>query len=182
MEKEIRDYQRLNTIAEKGGVVIFGEKEDKEIPVGELKQSFNLDYSAYNRSFSELNLDNAIKLYDSCIIPLRPDTVMIHIGGSEEYWKDIAGFEQKYILLINHIQAVSKNVRIVVISVDDEEKNRHLKNISDSTHSEFQNLLNVFLTEIHFLIINNHTRHAHYIILVLQSLKMADIIHMGRHI
>ena len=143
MEKEIRDYQRLNTIAEKGGVVFFGEKEDKEIPVGELKQSFNLDYSAYNRSFSELNLDNAIELYDSCIIPLRPDTVMIHIGGSEEYWKDIAGFEQKYILLINHIQAVSKNVRIVVISVDDEEKNRHLKNISDSTHSEFQNLLNV---------------------------------------
>ena len=44
MEKEIKEYQRLNTIAEKGGVVIFGEKEDKEIPVGELKQSFNLDY------------------------------------------------------------------------------------------------------------------------------------------
>lgn len=141
MEKEIRDYQRLNTIAEKGGVVIFGEKEDKEIPVGELKQSFNLDYSAYNRSVSELNLDNAIELYDECVLPLLPDTVMIHIGNNKDYWKDIAGFEQKYITLVNHIKKVSKNVRVVIVSVEDVETNRHLKNIADSTRAEFQNVI-----------------------------------------
>ena len=52
MEKEIKEYKSLNKIAANGGLVVFGEKADKEIPVAELKDSFNLDYSAYNRSFA----------------------------------------------------------------------------------------------------------------------------------
>ena len=141
MEKEIKEYKSLNKIAANGGLVVFGEKADKEIPVGELKDSFNLDYSAYNRSFSDLTLDNAIALYDECVLPLSPDTVLLHIGNNGEYWKDIAGFEQKYIALIKHIKEKTKNIRVVVVSVDDEETNRHLKNISDSTHVEYQNIL-----------------------------------------
>ena len=47
MEREIKEYQSLNQVAKIGGVVIFGEHEDREIPVGELRESFNLEYSAY---------------------------------------------------------------------------------------------------------------------------------------
>ena len=141
MEREIKEYQSLNQIAKIGGVVIFGEHEDREIPVGELRESFNLEYSAYNRSFSDLTLDNAVELYDSCVASLSPDTVMLHIGNNGEYWKDISGFEQKYIALIKHIKETSKGVRVVVVSVNDEETNRHLKNIADSTRTEYQSIL-----------------------------------------
>lgn len=140
MEREIQEYKRLNSIASKGGIVIFGANTDREIPVGELKESFNLDYSAYNRSFTDLTLDNAIELYDSCVLPLKPDTVMVHIGESKEYSDDVSVFEQKYITLIKHIKAVDKDVRIVIVSVKDEETNRHLKNIADSVHVEFQDI------------------------------------------
>ena len=44
---------------------------------------------------------------------------------------------------------------------------------------QFQNLLNGFLAEIHILVIDNHTRHAHDLVPVLQILKMADIIYTG---
>lgn len=141
MEKEIKNYQRLNAIATTGGVVIFGENADKDIPVAELKESFNLEYSAYNRSFTDLNLENAIELYDSCVKELLPDTVMIHIGSNSDYWENIADFEQKYIQLINHIKGLNKNVRVVVVSVEDEETNRHLRNIADSTRTEYQSIL-----------------------------------------
>ena len=56
MEREIQEYKRLNSIASTGGIVIFGANTDREIPVGELKESFNLEYSAYNRSFSNLSI------------------------------------------------------------------------------------------------------------------------------
>ena len=140
MEKQIQEYKKLNSIASKGGIVIFGANTDREIPVGELKESFNLDYAAYNRSFSDLTLDNAIELYDTCVLPLEPDTVMIHIGENRDYWKDIAGFEQKYIALIKHIRENDKKVRIVVVSVKDEEISRHLKNIADSMRVDFQDI------------------------------------------
>ena len=146
MEREIKEYQSLNQVAKTGGVIIFGEHKDREIPVGELRESFNLEYSAYNRSFSDLTLDNAVELYDSCVASLSPDTVMLHIGNNGEYWKDISGFEQKYIALIKHIKEVSKGVRVVVVSVNDEETNRHLKNIADSAKVDYQNVLHITKT------------------------------------
>ena len=140
MEREIQEYKRLNSIASTGGIVIFGANTDREIPVGELKESFNLEYSAYNRSFSDLSIDNAIELYDTCVLPLQPDTVMIHIGENKEYWKNISDFEQKYIALIRHIKETDKKIRIVVVSVKDDETNRHLKNIADSMRVEYQDI------------------------------------------
>ena len=47
---------------------------------------------------------------------------------------------------------------------------------------QIQNLLNCFLSEKHALVIYHHARHTHDIVLILQILKMANIIHMGRHI
>lgn len=140
MEREIQEYKRLNSIASTGGIVIFGANTDREIPVGELKESFNLEYSAYNRSFSNLSLDNAIELYDTCVLRLQPDTVLIHIGDSKEYCKDIAEFEQKYIKLIRHIKESDNKIRIVIISVKDDEINRCLKNIADSMRVEYQDV------------------------------------------
>ena len=147
MEKQIKNYQKLNNIALKNGVVLFGESIDTEIPASELAQSFEFDYAIYNRSFLELNLDNSIAIYESCIKSLMPDTLLIHIGANDFnlFNEDKALFEQKYIALIEHIKKADKKCRIVVVSIDidNDSINQELKYIADSTKCEFGDLSTV---------------------------------------
>ncbi len=42
MEKTIKTYQSLNKLAATGRTVIFGGAEDRLIPLGELKDTFDL--------------------------------------------------------------------------------------------------------------------------------------------
>ena len=142
METQIKKYRKLNEIALKGGVVIFGEGTDTEIPASELKHSFELEDPVYNRSFLALSLDDAIALYDECVAPLAPDTVLLHIGANEEdlFEQNQTAFEQKYIALIEHIKTLNKKCRIVVVSVEGSTLNPSLKYIADSTKCEFGDL------------------------------------------
>ena len=145
MEAQIKKYQKLNNLALKKGVVIFGEGVDTEIPASELKQSFELDYPVYNRSFLNLCLENAIALYDECVKPLIPDTILLHIGtnDSELFANNKVEFEKNYISLIEHIKATDKKCRIVLVSIDNAEINQQLKYIADSTQCEFGDLSTV---------------------------------------
>ena len=80
---EIKKYSVLNDLAEKGGTVIFGGKEDKYIPLCELRQAFELGSNYYNRSFENLSIANAAELYLSSVAPLAPETVLLHIGEND---------------------------------------------------------------------------------------------------
>ena len=79
-ESEIKKYQRLNAIAEQNGIVVFGGNTDKEIPLCELRQSYQVEQKMYNRSISELSIKEAIVVYDACVSCLAPETVLLHIG------------------------------------------------------------------------------------------------------
>ena len=59
-ESEIKKYQRLNELAEQNGIVIFGGNTDKELPLCELRQSYNIEQKMYNRSISGLSVKDAI--------------------------------------------------------------------------------------------------------------------------
>ncbi|MBQ8395215.1 MAG: hypothetical protein IJX49_06540 [Clostridia bacterium] len=145
METQIKKYQKLNEVALKNGVVIFGEGLDTEIPASELGQSFGLEFPVYNRSFLNLGLDDAIALYDACVKPLMPDTILLHIGANDSalFTENKAEFEKKYIALIEHIKATDKKCRIVVVSVDYTEISQQLKYIADSTQCEFGDISSV---------------------------------------
>lgn len=147
MKAQIKQYQRLNEIALKNGVVIFGEGLDKDIPACELKQSFGLDFPVYNRSFLNLTLDEAIGLYDACVKELTPDTVLLHIGENDSatFAENKSAFEKKYVALIEHIKQTDKKCRIVVVSVDNAEISRQLKYIADSTQCEYGDVSSVRL-------------------------------------
>ena len=145
METQIKKYQKLNNVGLKNGVVIFGEGIDTEIPASELKQSFELEYPVYNRSFLNLCLEDAISLYDACVKSLMPDTILLHIGANDSalFTKNKAEFEEKYIALIEHIKATDKKCRIVVVSIDNTEINQQLKYIANSLQCEFGDLSTV---------------------------------------
>lgn len=146
MKQEIERYSGLNELAEASGIVIFGNEEDRGIPLCELKQAFELESNLYNRSFTKLSINDATEIYDSCVAELYPETVLLHIGAEDlEFFKSApAEFDEKYRELIAHIRKGNKKCRIAVISLKNPEKkdeiaelNKHLKYIADSEQCEY---------------------------------------------
>ena len=78
-EAEIKNYVKLNDLAEQGGIVIFGSGSDKDIPTGEIRQAFAVESKIYNRSFDNLSVTERVSIYEKVIAPLAPEMVLIHI-------------------------------------------------------------------------------------------------------
>lgn len=144
--KEHKNYLALNNLAEPNGIVIFGGTEDKEIPLCELKQAFDLKSNIYNRSFSGLSIYTAEEIYDTCVAPLWPETILLHIGNANvnDFAQNPSEFVQKYRELIQHIKTSDTKCNIAIISLrnyDNDatvaELNRHLKYIAESERCEF---------------------------------------------
>ena len=144
--EEIKNYSNLNTLAEQGGIVIYGCGEDKDIPTCEIRQAFAIESKIYNRSFDNLSITEAVSVYEKAVAPLKPETVLVHIGEADlqTFTKNPAEFDNKYLELIKVIKANSKKCRIAIISLknyDNEsriaELNKHLKYIADSEKCEY---------------------------------------------
>ena len=145
MNLQIEKYKKLNEIAIKNGVVIFGEDTDVEIPASELAQSFEFDFPIYNRSYKNLGINDAINLYNETIKPLNPEVIFIHIGKNNTLleMEDKINFEQTYIKLIEHIKETNKKCKVVVVGVNDKLIDQQLKHIADSTKSEYGDIASV---------------------------------------
>ena len=145
-EAEIKNYEKLNELAEQGGIVIFGCGADKDIPTGEIRQAFAVEAKIYNRSFENLSVTEAVGIYEKVIAPLAPETVLIHIGEADlaTFAEKPAEFDNKYLELIKVIKAQNKKCRITVVSLKNydndpqiAELNKHLKYIADSEKCEY---------------------------------------------
>ena len=145
-EAEIKNYEKLNELAEQGGIVIFGGGADKDIPTGEIRQAFAVEAKIYNRSFENLSVTEAVNVYEKVIAPLKPETVLIHIGETDlaNFEENVTEFNNKYIELIKVIKSQNKKCRIAVVSLKNYENNpqiaemnKHLKYIADSEKCEY---------------------------------------------
>ncbi len=146
---EIKKYSALNELAEKGGTVIFGGTADVNIPLCELKQSFELDSNFYNRSFENISITKANEHYKSCVAPIEPDTVLLHIGENDLdlFRKDPDKFIGLYRELISEIRSDNKKCRIAIVSLKNYEGdivkaklNEQLKYLADSERCEFADI------------------------------------------
>ena len=149
LKKEIENYKKLNKLAENSGIVIFGEAEDRLIPIGELKQAFSLDFPIYNRSFESPSLSRAAEIYVECIAQLNPETIFLHIGLSdiELFTKNPRDFDTQYRRLLDCIKKHDKTCHIIIVSLKNPDNldliceiNRHLKYIASSEQCEFSDL------------------------------------------
>ena len=145
-EAEIKNYAKLNDLAEQGGIVIFGSGSDKNIPTGEIRQAFAVESKIYNRSFDNLSVNEAASVYEKIVGPLEPETVLIHLGEADLSTLGVnpTEFDNKYLELIKVIKAQNKKCRIAIISLRNydydsqiEEINKHLKYIADSEQCEY---------------------------------------------
>lgn len=151
MDCEVRKYQKLNELAEQDGIVVFGGSEDLKIPLGELRQAFSVESKMYNRSIAGLSVKDALSVYDECVAPIAPETVLIHIGEADRkfFEEHPSEFDNKYRELLSHIKSQNKKCRIAVISLRNyesnpqiEEINKHLKYIADFEKCEYGNIAN----------------------------------------
>jgi len=148
-KKEIKKYQELNKLAELNGVVILGGTADKEIPLCELKQAFELNSKLYNRSITGLSIHNSLEIYDACITPLNPECILLHIGLADlkSFEENPSGFDQSYLKLIQHIKISNPACNVVIVSLRNDEGaenitalNKHLKYIAESGHCEYMDI------------------------------------------
>ena len=145
-ESQIKKYTNLNELADHNGIVIFGGSDDINIPLGELRQAFSIDSKMYNRSIENLSIKDAVSIYEKCVAPLFPDTVLLHIGEADLVFlqENPSEFNSKYRELLSYIRAQNPNCRIAIISLRNyecdsliEEMNKNLKNIANSEMCEY---------------------------------------------
>ena len=145
-EAEIKNYVKLNDLAEQGGIVIFGSGSDKNIPTGELRQAFAVESKVYNRSFESISVKDALSVYKETVAALSPETVLLHIGETDMdfFAENSTEFDNKYRKLIGYIKSQNQKCRIAIVSLKNhdsdpqiEEINKHLKYIADSEQCEY---------------------------------------------
>ncbi len=148
-EKELINYNNLNNIAKRNCVVLFGSSFLKNIPVSELIQTFDLDCSMYNRSFTDLSVFDAAKLLNECVLPLLPRKIMIGLGETdlERGYKTIPEIIEVYGELINTIRSADKHCKIAVVSVcsnsgdlKPEELNKELKLLAHKKKCDYADI------------------------------------------
>lgn len=145
-ETEILKYQKLNELAQTGGIVILGGSEDLNIPLCEIRQAFEMEENLYNRSFMDFSVTDSVVAYDACVSPLKPETILLHVGQMDldMLQQNAAEFDSQYRALINHIRVQNKHCRIAIVSLRNYENdpvianmNTHLKYIADMEHCEY---------------------------------------------
>lgn len=148
-EAEIAKYTALNRLAEPNGTVILGGSEDLSIPLDELKQAFSLEAKLYNRSIADLTVSAAADVFDACVRPLHPETILLHIGAADlaTFGENSAAFDQHYRELIRRIRTANRKCRIAIVSLRNPEErtdiaefNKHLCYLADSERCEYSDI------------------------------------------
>lgn len=127
-------YKKLNELAKTGGVVIFGGTEDKTIPLGELRQAFEIEERIYNRSTAGLSVKNALAAYEETVAVLEPETVLLHLGAEDQelFVQDRDAFVGYYRQLIESIRKQNKKSRIAIVSLRNYGSDPQIKQINES--------------------------------------------------
>ncbi len=135
-------------------VILFGGSKDKEIPVAEIAQDYELNFKMLNRSIYGLSLKNAKKAFAENVAALNPEAVILHLGEEDLdlFNRNNAEFDVLYLDLIGAVKAQNKNRRIALISnfsPDNSESygemNRHIKAIAESEKCTYVNIDNAKL-------------------------------------
>lgn len=148
-EREQKNYQNLNTVANPHGVVLVGSTFAKEIPVCELRQTFQLDCDLYNRSYTDLSIYDAQTLITECMDSLSPHKLLLNLGETdlERGFHTIKEIVGEYESLIKALKAHDPHCQIVVVSVCDNdatlkpaELNRQLELMASRMHCRFADI------------------------------------------
>lgn len=130
-EREAEEYCSLNEFVVRNGIVLFGSTFAKDIPVGELRQAFDLDCNIYNRSFTDVSVFDAESLLIECVESLAPSKILLQLGETdlERGFRSVHEIISAYDSLVKNIKKRNRFTDIVIVSV--------CENSNDIQPSEF---------------------------------------------
>ena len=110
---------KLNELAVSNGVVMMGSTFAKDIPVGELRQAFELDFNIYNRSFTDLSVFDAEPILINCVETLAPSKIVLQLGETdlERGFKTIPEIIAEYTNVVKALKKRNRFTDIVIVSV-----------------------------------------------------------------
>ena len=137
MEKKVKKYLQLNSMAQKGETVFLGSTFLAGMNFGEFAQRFNCIYKIYNRSFEHLTVENGAAAYRACVRDLAPRNLFLGLGEEE-----CGAFHEGYGALIQEIKADQQKCKIYLLSVlgnSDrvKELNAQIKVIAEEANVEY---------------------------------------------
>lgn len=150
-EREAEEYCKLNEFAVKNGIVLFGSTFAKDIPVGELRQAFDLDCNIYNRSFTNVSIFDAEALLIECVESLAPSKILLQLGETdlEGGYRSVPEIIAAYDSLVKSIKKRNRFTDIVIVSVCENsndiqpsEFNSQLKNMAKKNKCKFADISN----------------------------------------
>ena len=150
---ELYNYYTLNKIAQKNQTVLLGSSFAKAIPVCELKQSFDLNVTIYNRSITNLSVFDVKPFLNDCVFALAPKKLLLNLGETdlEQGTHSIPEIIEAYEQLITSIKTNMKHCTIVIVSVCNndneihpEELNRQLEMLAKKTNCQYADISPAF--------------------------------------
>ncbi len=131
-DNDLSNYQKLNKIAQKNKTVLFGSSFAKKIPICELKQSFDLNTTIYNRSIENLSIFHVKTYLSDCIFTLAPKKILLHLGETdlEQGTHTISEIIDTYKTLIHDIKTNLPHCNIIIISVCNNENEIHAQELN----------------------------------------------------
>lgn len=153
IELELYNYRKLNKIAQRNETVLLGSSFAKEIPVCELKQSFDLNLTIYNRSITDLSIFDVKPFLNDCVFALAPKKLLLNLGETdlEQGTHSIPEIIEAYEQLITYIKSNTKHCNIIIVSVCNndneihpEELNRQLEALAEKTKCQYADISPAF--------------------------------------
>lgn len=150
-EREVEEYCKLNEFAVKNGIVLFGSTFAKDIPVGELRQAFDLDCNIYNRSFTDVSVFDAEALLIECVESLAPSKILLQLGETdlERGYRSVPEIIAAYDSLVKSIKKRNRFTDIVIVSVCENSNdiqpsvfNSQLENLAKKNKCKFADISN----------------------------------------
>lgn len=150
-EREVEGYRRLNEFAVRNSVVLFGSTFAKDIPVGELRQAFDLDCNIYNRSFTDVSVFDAEALLIECVESPAPSKILLQLGETdlERGYRSVPEIIAAYDSLVKSIKKRNRFTDIVIVSVCENSNdiqpsvfNSQLENMAKKNKCKFADISN----------------------------------------
>lgn len=150
-EREAEEYCRLNEFAVRNCIVLFGSTFAKDIPVGELRQAFNLDCNIYNRSFADVSVFDAEALLVECAESIAPSKILLQLGETdlERGYRSVSEIISAYDSIVKNIKKRNRFTDIVIVSVCENsndiqptEFNSQLENMAKKNKCSFADISN----------------------------------------
>lgn len=119
IDSHIKDFETLNALSHKGGIVFFGGSYFSRMNIPELCSDNGMTETVCDRSVEGLKIKDAPFLLKSAVYDLRPEKVFINIGDSDVAAENasVEKFIDKYEWLLLCIHKSCPGVKIYVVGI-----------------------------------------------------------------